>query len=103
MKTLLTARFAILLTCSLLLSVHSSAQSPAVPIQDFFKSYFEENLKDEPENATGVGRHDYDDRWSDLSKAAATRISLISARASPTSTSTISQNSPSRTSSALAC
>src|SRR5256885_1293780 len=69
MKTLLTARFAILLTCSLLLSVPSSAQSPAVPIQDFFKSYFEENLKDEPENATGVGRHDYDDRWSDLSKA----------------------------------
>jgi len=69
MKTLPTARFAILLTCSLLLSVHSSAQSPTVPIQDFFKSYFEENLKDEPENATGVGRHDYDDRWSDLSKA----------------------------------
>src|SRR5205807_1599152 len=69
MKTLLTARFAILLTCSLLLSAHSSAQSPAVPIQDFFKSYFEENLKDEPENATGVGRHDYDDRWSDLSNA----------------------------------
>jgi len=45
------------------------AQSPVVPIQDFFKSYFEEQLKDEPENATGVGRHDYDDRWSDLSKA----------------------------------
>ena len=69
MKTLLTARFAILLTCSTLFSAHSSAQSPAVPIQDFFKSYFEENLKDEPENATGIGRHDYDDRWSDLSKA----------------------------------
>jgi len=50
----------------MLLSAHSSAQSPGVPIQDFFKSYFEENLKDEPENATGVGRHDYDDRWSDL-------------------------------------
>ncbi len=47
----------------------SNAQSPTVPIQDFFKSYFEENLKDEPENATGVGRHEYDDRWSDLSKA----------------------------------
>ena len=56
MKTLLTARFAILLTCSTLFSAHSSAQSPAVPIQDFFKSYFEENLKDEPENATGIGR-----------------------------------------------
>src|SRR5215470_19064819 len=47
----------------------AKAQSPALPIQDFFKSYFEETLKDEPEYATGVGRHDYDDRWSDLSKA----------------------------------
>jgi len=48
---------------------HCKAQSPSASIQDFFKSYFEETLKDEPEYATGVGRHDYDDRWSDLSKA----------------------------------
>jgi len=47
----------------------SKAQAPSASIQDFFKSYFEETLKDEPEYATGVGRHDYDDRWSDLSKA----------------------------------
>ena len=46
-----------------------AAQAPTVPIQDFFKNYFEEQLKDEPENATSVGRHDYDDHWSDLSKA----------------------------------
>jgi uncharacterized protein (DUF885 family) len=69
MKTFPSARFAVLLACSLLFSVRSHAQAPPVPIQDFFKSYFEESLKDEPENATGVGRHDYDDRWSDLSKA----------------------------------
>ena len=52
-----------------LLPTLAAAQSPAIPIQDFFKSYFEEQLKDEPENATGVGRHEYDDRWADLSKA----------------------------------
>lgn len=69
MKILIAARFAALLTVTLLFAVHLPAQAPAVPIQDFFKSYFEEALKDEPENATGVGRHDYDDRWSDLSKA----------------------------------
>ena len=47
----------------------SNAQSPTGSIQEFFKSYFEETLKDDPEYATGIGRHDYDDRWSDLSKA----------------------------------
>src|SRR5262249_40956968 len=46
-----------------------AAQTQIVPIQNFFKDYFEEQLKDEPENATSVGRHDYDDRWSDVSKA----------------------------------
>ena len=47
----------------------SRAQSPSSSIQEFFKGYFEESLKDDPEYATNVGRHDYDDRWSDLSKA----------------------------------
>jgi len=69
MKILTAARLASLLPLTLLFAAHSPAQAPPVPIQDFFKSYFEEALKDEPENATGVGRHDYDDRWSDLSKA----------------------------------
>src|SRR5215470_12472617 len=66
--------FAAVCSCSLLLpftlfAPQSAAQSAAPPIQEFFKSYFEETLKDEPENATTVGRHDYDNRWSDLSKA----------------------------------
>jgi uncharacterized protein (DUF885 family) len=57
------------------------AQTPSMPIQDFFKSYFEESLKDNPEGATDVGRHDYDDKWSDLSKAGRDlRISHMRAR-----------------------
>src|SRR5215475_13616717 len=52
-----------------------------MPIQDFFKSYFEESLKDNPESATDVGRHEYDDKWTDFSKAARDlRISHMRAR-----------------------
>jgi prolyl oligopeptidase len=47
----------------------SYAQAPAAPIQQFFKTYFEEKLKDEPEFATIVGRHEYDGRWNDWSKS----------------------------------
>jgi uncharacterized protein (DUF885 family) len=36
----------------------------------FLKDTFEQMLRDNPEYATGVGRHDYDDRWTDWSKAA---------------------------------
>ncbi|MBS1840293.1 MAG: DUF885 domain-containing protein [Acidobacteria bacterium] len=60
----------LLVISSLPFSIRSEAQSPSVPIQDFFKSYFEETLKNDPEYATNVGRHEYDDRWTDLSKAA---------------------------------
>jgi uncharacterized protein (DUF885 family) len=66
-----TFAFAGLLSLVSLLSLsapRSNAQSSA-SIEDFFKSYFEETLKDEPEYATNVGRHEYDDRWSDLSKS----------------------------------
>jgi uncharacterized protein (DUF885 family) len=34
----------------------------------FFAAYFEELLRDAPEFATNVGRHEYDDRWADVSK-----------------------------------
>jgi uncharacterized protein (DUF885 family) len=44
----------------------AGAQSPELP--QFFKQYFEERLRDEPEFATNVGRHEYDDRWRDVSK-----------------------------------
>ena len=41
-------------------------QSPVT----FFKDTFEQMLRNDPEYATGVGRHDYDDRWTDWLKAA---------------------------------
>ena len=67
MKKLVISVFFVVL--SLPFAVRSKAQAPFLPIQDFFKSYFEETLKDDPEYATNVGRHEYDDRWTDLSKA----------------------------------
>jgi uncharacterized protein (DUF885 family) len=45
-----------------------SAQSSSADLATFFAQYFEERLRDEPEFATNVGRHEYDDRWSDLTK-----------------------------------
>jgi len=47
----------------------AAAQAPSTELSKFFSDYFEERLRDEPEFATNVGRHDYDDRWADLSKA----------------------------------
>src|SRR5437870_952880 len=46
----------------------ASAQTSPADLARFFAQYFEEKLRDEPEFATTVGRHEYDDRWSDLSK-----------------------------------
>jgi uncharacterized protein (DUF885 family) len=46
----------------------ASAQTSSSDLSTFFSQYFEERLRDEPEFATTVGRHEYDDRWSDLSK-----------------------------------
>src|ERR1700682_3765144 len=45
-----------------------AAQSSSANLSKFFSQYFEERLRDEPEFATTIGRHEYDDRWSDLSK-----------------------------------
>jgi uncharacterized protein (DUF885 family) len=54
-------------------SMQSAAQTPqssgSPELAKFFAAYFEERLRDEPEFATNVGRHEYDDRWTDLSKA----------------------------------
>ena len=44
------------------------AQTSSADLSKFFAQYFEEKLRDEPEFATTVGRHEYDDRWSDLSR-----------------------------------
>ena len=40
------------------------------PASTFFKDTYEQMLRDDPEYATAVGRHEYDDRWTDWSKAA---------------------------------
>jgi uncharacterized protein (DUF885 family) len=45
-----------------------SAQASSPELARFFSDYFEETLRDSPEYATSIGRHEYDDRWSDLSK-----------------------------------
>src|SRR5882724_3300077 len=49
-------------------SPQAAAQTSSADLSKFFAQYFEERLRDEPEFATTVGRHEYDDRWSDLSK-----------------------------------
>ncbi len=47
-----------------------SSRSGSPELSKFFATYFEDRLRDEPEFATTVGRHEYDDRWTDLSKQA---------------------------------
>ena len=49
-------------------SEQTSTQAGSAELAKFFSDYFEERLRDEPEFATTVGRHEYDDRWSDLTK-----------------------------------
>ena len=49
-------------------SYSSPTQSSPPELAKFFADYFEERLRDSPEFATNVGRHEYDDRWTDLSK-----------------------------------
>jgi len=46
----------------------ADAQTSSTDLSKFFAQYFEERLQDEPEFATSIGRHEYDDRWADLSK-----------------------------------
>ncbi len=55
--------------CLLLVLVLPWLAPAQTSVADFFKQAFEEQLRDNPEFATGIGRHDYDDRWTDWSKA----------------------------------
>ena len=54
--------------CLCLGVLQSAAQTSSADLSKFFAQYFEDRLRDDPEFATTVGRHEYDDRWSDLSK-----------------------------------
>ncbi|HVM94562.1 MAG TPA: DUF885 domain-containing protein, partial [Terriglobales bacterium] len=65
--------FVFSLFVSLLFSLNAAAQAASTTSSSpepakFFADYFEERLRESPEFATNVGRHEYDDRWSDLSK-----------------------------------
>ncbi len=46
------------------------AQSNTQAVNSFFKDTFEQMLRNDPQFATSIGRHEYDDRWTDYSKAA---------------------------------
>ncbi len=50
------------------LVAQTPAPDPEPGLAKFFTAYFEEKLRDEPEFATTVGRHEYDDRWADVSQ-----------------------------------
>jgi uncharacterized protein (DUF885 family) len=56
------------LLASCLVAAGASAGSTAETLQAFFAASFEERLRDSPEFSTSIGRHDYDDRWSDWSR-----------------------------------
>jgi prolyl oligopeptidase len=53
----------------LLLLLAAQVMFPQQPIGQFFKDTFEGMLRLNPELATGYGRHEYDDRWSNWSPA----------------------------------
>jgi len=55
---------------SLLLLVVLARPALAQSIDSLFKETFEQMLRADPEFATAIGRHDYDNRWTDWSKAA---------------------------------
>ncbi len=44
-----------------------TAMAQTVPIDQFFADYWEEALRDDPEMATSVDRHEYDDQWANWS------------------------------------
>ena len=62
------ARACLLVAC-LLTTPTSFAVTRADGLKAFFAEAYEEQLRDQPEDATASGRHDYDDRWTDWSKA----------------------------------
>jgi uncharacterized protein (DUF885 family) len=46
------------------------AQSSAQSVHAFFKDTFEQMLRNDPQFATAIGRHEFDDRWTDYSQQA---------------------------------
>jgi uncharacterized protein (DUF885 family) len=59
-------RFAVALALAQLALAQSSTQS----VHAFFKDTFEQMLRNDPQFATAIGRHEFDDRWTDYSQQA---------------------------------
>ena len=59
-----------MLSRSILFLLLTSQPALCQSIEPFFRETFEEVLRGNPEFATFIGRHDYDHRWTDWSKAA---------------------------------
>lgn len=57
------------LAIALVLPIPAPSQAPSSDLTRFLAATFEERLRDRPEYATGAGRHEYDERWTDWSKA----------------------------------
>lgn len=62
-----------MLRICLVLVIATARLAPAQSIDAFFKETFEQMLRTNPDFATSIGRHEYDDRWTDLSKEARAR------------------------------
>ena len=54
----------------LLVALAFTCVASAQSVQDFFKETWEESLRDQPEFAARLGRHEFDGTWTDYSKAA---------------------------------
>lgn len=51
----------------------AAAQQPNASLHKLFDEYYEESVRDAPERATAIGRSEFNDRWTDWSKAALDR------------------------------
>src|SRR5215470_1771303 len=50
-------------------TAQAAPSTSSAELSKFFADYFVERLRDVPVFATNVGRHEFDDRWADVSKA----------------------------------
>src|SRR5438552_16355321 len=73
MQIRITYTLRVVITLLLLLPASATPQSGSEALHKFFAEFFEERISDQPEFATAIGRHDYDDRWTDWSKAGCER------------------------------
>jgi uncharacterized protein (DUF885 family) len=57
----------------LALAISLAAQTPTATLNKLYREYYEFQVREFPELATSVGRHEFNDRWTDYTPAAAAR------------------------------